>query len=137
MRSDCVFFCPIRVRFNEVDRQGIVYNGCYVAYTDLAFEEFLRSRGYSYRELSEQHNSEVCHRKSTYDFLSSAYEGDLLEVGISKITIGYKSFTMRFEIYRKDEEELLVACESVYVGYDVNSRTSRPITDLMKSLLTA
>ena len=43
MRSDCVFFCPIRVRYGEVDRQGIVYNGNYVAYTDLALEEFLRS----------------------------------------------------------------------------------------------
>ena len=45
MRNDCFFFCPVRVRFGEVDRQGIVYNGNYVVYTDLAFEEFLRSKG--------------------------------------------------------------------------------------------
>ena len=98
MRRDCIFFCPIRVRFGEVDRQGIVYNGNYVAYTDLAFEEFLRSKGYSYRELAEKHGSEVCHKKSTYEFVASAYEGDMLEVGISKIKIGRKSFTMQFEI---------------------------------------
>ncbi|MFR3787652.1 MAG: acyl-CoA thioesterase [Agathobaculum desmolans] len=136
MRSDCFFFCPVRVRFGEVDRQGIVYNGNYVVYTDLAFEEFLRSRGYSYRELAEEHESEVCHRKATYDFCSSAFEGDDLEVGISNIHVGNKSFTITFEIYRKDEDELLVRCESVYVGYDVENRASRPITDLMRSLLT-
>ncbi len=47
MRSDCIFFCPIRVRYNEVDQQGIVYNGHYVIYTDIAFEEFFRSKGVS------------------------------------------------------------------------------------------
>ena len=112
------------------------FNGNYVVYTDLAFEEFLRSRGYSYRELAEEHESEVCHRKATYDFYSSAFEGDDLEVGISNIHVGNKSFTITFEIYRKDEDELLVRCESVYVGYDVENRASRPITDLMRSLLT-
>lgn len=136
MRRDCIFFCPVRVRFGEVDRQGIVYNGNYVVYTDLALEEFFRSKGYSYRELAEKHHSEVCHKKSTYEFVSSAYEDDMLEVGISKIKIGQKSFTMQFEIYREGEDDLILLCESVYVGYDVENRTSRPITDLMKSLLS-
>lgn len=137
MRRDCIFFCPLRVRFGEVDRQGIVYNGNYAAYTDLAFEEFLRSKGYSYRELAEKHGSEVCHKKSTYEYVSSAYEGDILEVGISKIKIGRKSFTIQFEIYRQGEDDLILWAESVYVGYDVEKRASRPITDLMRALLTS
>lgn len=136
MRKDCVCFCPLRVRFGEVDRQGIVYNGNYVAYTDLAFEEFLRSRGYSYKELAEKYDSEVCHKKSTYEFVSSAYEGDMLEVGIRKIKIGRKSFTIEFEIYRQGEDDLILWCESVYVGYDIEKRASRPITDLMRKILT-
>lgn len=137
MRSDCFFFCPVRVRFGEVDRQGIVYNGNYVVYTDLAFEEFLRSKGYSYRELAEKYDSEVCHRKATYEYVSSAYEGDMLEVGISKINVGNRSFTIQFEIYREGEDDLILLCESVYVGYDVENRCSRPITDLMRSLLSS
>ena len=60
----------------------------------------------------------------------------MLEVGISKIKIGRKSFTMQFEIYRQGEDDLLLWAESVYVGYDVENRTSRPITDLMRALLT-
>ncbi|BFL38634.1 acyl-CoA thioesterase [Agathobaculum sp. NSJ-28] len=138
MRRDCFYFCPpFRVRYGEVDQQGIVYNGNYVAYTDLAFEEFLRSKGYSYRELAEKHDSEVCHKKSTYEFVSSAYAGDMLEVGISKIKIGKKSFTIQFEIYHQGEDDLILLCESVYVGYDVENRTSRPITDLMRALLSS
>ena len=113
-----------------------MYNGNYVAYTDLAFEEFLRSRGYSYKELAEKYDSEVCHKKSTYEFVSSAYEGDMLEVGIRKIKIGRKSFTIEFEIYRQGEDDLILWCESVYVVYDIEKRASRPITDLMRKILT-
>ena len=137
MRSDCILFCPVRVRYGEVDQQGIVYNGNYVAYVDLAFEEFFRSKGYSYKELAEKHGSEVCHKKSTYEFVSSAYEGDMLEVGISKVKVGNKSLTVEFEIYREGEEELILWCESVYVGYDTKTRTSRPITELMRSLVSS
>ena len=137
MRSDCVFFCPVRVRYGEVDRQGIVYNGNYVAYTDVALEEFFRSKGYPYRDLAEKHGSGICHKKATYEFVSSAYEGDLLEVCVTGIRVGHKSFTMCFEIYRQGEDDLLMRCESVYVGYDEENRCSRPITDLMRSLLTA
>ena len=135
MRSECVFFCPIRVRYGEVDRQGIVYNGNYVAYTDLALEEFLRSRGCTYRELEDKYESGVCHKKSTYEFNSSAYEGDMLEVGIAGIRVGNRSFTVCFEIYRQGEDTLLTRCESVYVGYDMENRVSRPITEKMRALL--
>ena len=135
MRSECIFFCPVRVRYGEVDQQGIVYNGNYVVYTDLAFEEFFRSKGYPYRVLAEQYGSEVCHKKSTYEFVSSAYEGDLLEVGISDIKVGNRSITITFEIYREGEDDLILRCESVYVGYDKEKRVSRPITDLMRRLL--
>ncbi len=137
MRSDCRFFCPIRVRYGEVDQQGIVYNGNYVAYTDEAFVEFFRSKGYTYRELATKYGSEVCHKKSTYEFISSAYEGDLLEVGISDVTIGNKSVTIVFEIYREGEDDMILRCETVYVGYDTEKRVSRPITDLMRSLLSS
>lgn len=137
MRSDCVFFCPVRVRYGEVDQQGIVYNGHYVVYTDLAFEEFFRSKGYPYRTLVKDHASEVCHKKSTYEFFSSAYEGDMLEVGVRVIKVGNKSITIGFEIYRQGEDDVLVTCETVYVGYDTENRTSRPITGLMRELLGA
>ena len=128
MRSDCIFFCPIRVRYNEVDQQGIVYNGHYVIYTDVAFEEYFRSKGYPYKTLVEEHDSEVCHKKSTYEFYSSAYEGDLLEVGMRVLKIGNKSMTIG---------ELIITCETVYVGYDMKNRASKPISDLMRQLLGA
>lgn len=137
MRSDCIFFCPVRVRYGEVDQQGIVYNGNYTIYADAALNEFFRSKGYPYKKLAGECASEVCHIRSTFDYLSSAFEDDLLEVGVRVIKVGNKSFTMGFEIYRQGEEDIIVASESVYVGYDKENRCSRPLTALMRKLLGA
>lgn len=137
MRSDCVFFFPVRVRYGEVDQQGVVYNGNYVVYTDVALKEFFRSKGYSYKKLANEYASEICHKKSTFEYISSAFEDDMLEVGIRVIKVGTSSFTLGFEIYRQEEEDPLVISEIVYVGYDTEKRSSRPITMLMRQLLGA
>ena len=137
MRSDCAFFCPIRVRYGELDPQGIVYNGNYSIYTDVAFEEFLRSRGYSYKELVQEHASEVCHKKATFEYISSAFEDDMIEIGVRVIKVGNRSFTLGFEVYRQGEENPIVISEVVYVGYDTEKRKSRPLTELMHKILGA
>lgn len=135
MRSDCIFFCPIRVRYGEVDKQGIVYNGNYFVYTDTAFEEFFRTKGYPYSKLVSEYGAEVCHKKSTTEFIASAYDGDLIEVGVRVHRIGEKSITIGFEIYREGEEIPIVISQVVYVGYDTEARKSKEITDIMKQLL--
>jgi acyl-CoA thioester hydrolase len=137
MRNDCIFFYPIRVRYGEVDAQGIVYNGNYMIYTDATFVEYLRSKGYSYKTLASEYESEVCHKKSTFVYNASAFQDDMLEVGMRVIKIGDKSITIGFEIYRQGEEEPLVLSEIVYVGYDTEKRRSRPITKLLRELLGA
>lgn len=137
MRSDFDFFCEIRVRFNEIDIQGVVFNGNYSIYTDVALEAFFESKGYPYHTLHKEYDSEISHRKTTIDFLSSAFYGDVLEVGVRLLHLGNKSFTLRFEIYRKGEDTLLTSVDSVYVGYDSKNRCSKPITDLMRKILTS
>jgi acyl-CoA thioesterase FadM len=103
---------------------------------EAAFDEFLRSKGCGYRELADGTGSEVCHKKSTYEYFSSAFEGDLLEVGVRVIRIGEKSFTLGFEVYRQGEDDLLVTGEIVFCGYDPELRRSRPITEAMRKLLS-
>lgn len=43
-----------RVRYPETDRMGIVYHANYIIWFDMGRTEFLRSLGYSYREVEEQ-----------------------------------------------------------------------------------
>ena len=137
MRADCIFFCPIRVRYVEVDKQGIVYNGHYMTYTDVAFAEFMRHKGYPYKTLVEEHGFEVCHVKSTFEFKGSAYDDDSLEIGVRVLRVGEKSFTLAFEVYRENEEDILTYAEFVFSGYDSANRKSRPLSPLMRQILAS
>ena len=42
-RQDFTFFHPLRVRWSEVDPQGIVFNPNYLAYADIALTEYMRA----------------------------------------------------------------------------------------------
>lgn len=137
MRQDCIFFNPIRVRYVEVDKQGIVYNGHFMTYTDVTFAEFMRHKGYPYNVLVEEYGFEVCHVKATFEFYGSAYEDNMLEVGVRVVRVGEKSFTLGFEVYRQGEDDVLVYAEFIYSGYDSANRKSRPLSDLMRSILAA
>ncbi len=53
------------------------------------------------------------------------------------LKIGNRSMTIGFEIYREGEDDVIVTCETVYVGYDTKNRASKPISDLMRQLLGA
>jgi acyl-CoA thioester hydrolase len=44
---------PLRVRYADTDRMGIVYYGTYPAYFEVGRTEFMREKGLTYRTLEE------------------------------------------------------------------------------------
>lgn len=69
MRDDCVFFAPVKVRYHELDPQGIVHNANYILYSEVALGAFFQKNGYSYKELSNVHQSEICHKKTPLNII--------------------------------------------------------------------
>src|SRR5690242_8558060 len=47
-RADFTFFHTLRVRWAEVDRQDVVFNGNYFLYFDVAITEYWRAIGFDY-----------------------------------------------------------------------------------------
>jgi len=45
---------PIRVRYADTDRMGVVYYGTYPTYFEIARTEYMRQRGFTYRRLEEE-----------------------------------------------------------------------------------
>jgi acyl-CoA thioester hydrolase len=45
---------PLRVRYADTDRMGIVYYGNYAAFFEVGRNEFMREKGVPYRELEDQ-----------------------------------------------------------------------------------
>jgi acyl-CoA thioester hydrolase len=81
-REDFRFFHPLRVRWAEADMQGIVFNGHYLTYFDVAFTEYWRAIGLPGPLLQAQAGQEMFARKATVEYLSPARFDDVLDIGV-------------------------------------------------------
>ena len=75
------FVHRLRVRYQECDPQGIVFNANYVAYVDIALTELWRSAFGSYDQVVAEHGIDLVVGSLTIDFRSSARPDDLIDLG--------------------------------------------------------
>lgn len=113
-----------RVRFAEVDYQGVVFNAHYLTYLDTALTEYMRYLG---MDVSLNHNPKQFDFqliKTTLEFKAPAKFDDELAVMISTQKIGNASITFHADIVRKQDQQLLVLGELVWVYADLIKHTS-------------
>jgi acyl-CoA thioester hydrolase len=124
-----VFSCPIRVRWGEVDAQGVVFNPNYFVYADVAATEFFRAAGVltaAHPDMSESYVVDAHAR-----FSASARFDDLLDVRVSLPRIGRSSYALEVEIRRGDQ--ILTTVSLTYVR--AVDGQSLPLSDGFRSIL--
>ena len=131
------FACPIRVRYSEIDVQGIVYNSRYLEYLDVALTEYFRALGLPYREMVEQHGFDPSLIKATLEFTRAARFDEVLHVRARVVAIGRTSFTMDFEIVREEDGEQVTSAQIIYVNFDKTTQGSRPVPDAIRRRIEA
>lgn len=116
-----------RVRFAEVDSQGVVFNAHYLTYLDTALTEYMRYLGMdvSMDQASKQHDFQLI--KTTLEFKAPAKFDDELTVTVRTSKIGNSSIVFEANIFKKINQELLVTGELVWVYADLTQHTSIPI----------
>jgi|SRR5579871_4434968 len=112
-RDDFTFFEPIRVRWADIDMQGIVFNPNYLVYADTAMTEYMRAVGFPYPQALLPFGADIFAVSSSIDFKSSAKFDDLLEIGARVERIGRTSFRFRIAAFR--EGELIADVRTTYV----------------------
>jgi acyl-CoA thioester hydrolase len=134
VKADFKFNHKIRVRFADTDLQGIVFNGNYLTYYDVAWTEYFRAMGLVWRDLIEMGADTVLAR-TTLEFKSPARFDEVLEVYARVSRIGNASLAFEFEIYPEGEDRLVGSASSLYVTID--PQTLRPIIvpDQLRSLI--
>lgn len=125
----------LRVRWAEVDPQGIVFNAHYLTYFDTAMTEYWRAVGLPYATLVERFKGDLFVRKTTLEYQGSARFDDLITVSAHCERIGNSSLTFVFAIARQDS--LLVEGELVYVFADATERLPQSVPDELRELLNA
>ncbi|HEY4084272.1 MAG TPA: YbgC/FadM family acyl-CoA thioesterase [Burkholderiaceae bacterium] len=125
----------LRVRWSEIDAQGIVFNGHYLNYFDAAVGGYWRSLALPYGDTMSALDGELFVRKSTLEYVGSARYDELLEVGVRRLSVGTSSMTLQCAVFRGDE--LLVHGELVYVLADPATQTSKPIPAPLRQVIDA
>lgn len=98
MKSDFAFLHPLRVRWNECDAQGIVFNVNYFLYYDIAVWEWTRALGYPMREAPE-----FLTAHAECDYKGAALFDDELLIGARAARFGVKSMECAFAVFRGEE----------------------------------
>jgi acyl-CoA thioester hydrolase len=132
-RADFRLAHPMRVRWAEVDRQGIVFNGHYLMYFDCGITEYWRAIGTPYPEGLAEHGSDLYVVKATVEYHGSAEYDDMIEVCVRVASIGRSSVRFAIEIHRG--EARLVSGEVVYVNADPATRKSAPVPGFLREAI--
>jgi acyl-CoA thioester hydrolase len=132
-REDFSFFHPLRVRWAEVDMQGIVFNGHYLTYFDVAFTEYWRATGLPSVLEQAKDGRELFARKASIEYQAPARFDDVLDIGVRCAGFGRTSVRFVIEIHRGDEH--LISGELVYVYADTAVRKGVPFPEEWRAVL--
>ena len=137
-RGDFRHRMPLRVRWAEVDKQGVVFNAHYLLYADVCVTEYWRAIGMRYPEDFEPFGSDLYVRKATVDYRAAAVYDDELEICGRIARIGSTSLQFSVAMFRRDEREApLVAVDLVYVYVDAAAKTPRRVDDVLRAKIRA
>ena len=107
------FFHTLRVRWAEVDRQGIVFNGHYLTYFDVAITEYWRAIGVPYPAITDRWGSDLFVVKASVEYHAPAHYDDVLDIGVRVARIGTSSMTF-FDL---GDDSVSLSLNRVRVGF--------------------
>ncbi len=134
-KSDFRFRTEFRIRWMEGDAQGIVFNGAYLGYLELAQAEYYRNLGIGIYHMPQSGYFDFAVVKTAIEFKAPARVDEIVEAYIRVARIGNTSLVMEMELYRPNPELLLTTIEAVYVGYDATTEATKRVPDDLRELI--
>jgi acyl-CoA thioester hydrolase len=134
-RSDFWFFFPLRVRYAEVDQQGIVFNAHYLTFFDVAITEYMRALNYDYRLQPERTGTDFHVIKSLVEYRAPIRFDEEIEIGVRTVRLGRTSLSFGLAIFEGSSEHLRAFGEIVWVNADQATRKAAPIPSELEALI--
>ncbi len=132
-RADFRFFYEHKVRYVELDTQGIVFNGHYLAWYDEAVSDYIRAAGYS--EAMKDAGAEFHVVRGLVEYKVAIGRKAEIEIGALCTRIGRSSITFHTAVFPKGGDTLLATGEIVWVLTDQETRRPTPIPDGLRQVL--
>jgi len=131
MTGDSVFRFRFRVRYSEIDYQGIVYNAHYLTYFDVAIHEFCRWLPYDYTAVRKETGTDFHTVKALVEWKRPLLFDEVFDVALPLARIGRTSLTFAPVVLVEGESEPRVTGEIVWVHTDQATNRAVPLPRLM------
>ena len=114
------FHTSWRVRFDEVDLQGVVHHTRIVTYLEIARVEFWRQLGISYKNMRDE-GYEFIINKIDVEYFNPLTFDEIIDIYVEVKSIKKASFILKYEIFNQQGERAIYAetglvCSRVGIG---------------------
>jgi len=116
----------LRVRYNECDVQGIVFNARWADYADIASSEYTRALFGSVQPAETGVDWRVV--KQTTEWRAPARYDDVLDLRVRTLRVGRTSFVLATEYHRHADQAHLASTETTCVMVEP-AGAKRPVSD--------
>ena len=127
------FLHSLRVRWAEVDKQDIVFNGHYLTYFDVALTEYWRCVGVPYPGITQRWGTDLFVVKAEIEYRGPARYDDLLDIGVRVARLGNSSLQFELGIFRAGEH--LIGGALIYVNADPVTRKAIALSAGLRKLI--
>lgn len=127
----------LRVRYAEVDAQGVVFNAHWLTYADDATTRFFEHLGYDPTALWTGTDApfDIMVRASSLDFAGAAHFDEEVAIDVAPVRLGGSSFDLRYTAHVGDRAAVTIT--TTYVCVVPGAQRSTPVPDDLRRLLTA
>ena len=122
------FFYTLRVRYAEVDAQGIVVNSHSLTYFDCAITEYYRKIKYNYISEVKKIKRDFHVIKTTIEYKKPISFDQIIDLGVKVAKIGNTSLTFDISIYSNRKNLLLAEGNIIQVYTDQIKKCSTPLS---------
>lgn len=130
-----MFITYNKVRMHDTDMAGILYFPRQFRFAHDALEDFVESLGFNFNQLFHEKFFVFVIVHAESDYFSPLRVGDQLEIHLSITHIGTTSFTVSYNIYKKNTKELAGTAKTTHVTLESQSRKKIPIPVDLRPLI--
>jgi acyl-CoA thioester hydrolase len=116
---------PVRVRYAETDQMGFAYYGNYLAWFEVGRCEWLRSLGWSYRDLEVQDAIMLPVIEAHCNYRQPARYDDELLIRAQGALVSAVRIRFAYEVVRADDGSVLAVGHTVHASTDLSGRPKR------------
>ena len=127
-RTSFKFFYTIRVRYAEVDAQGIVFNAHYLTYFDCAITEYYREIKYDYYAEVKKTKKDFHVIKTILNYKKPILFDQKIDIGVRVSKLGNSSLYYDLGIYKNNKKDLLAYGSVIQVYADQVKKSSTTLS---------